>query len=256
MAAVFRVKSAVYPIIFDGLVSVMGRWRRGSFVICVVLFLTGCSAENRTQKALSEPDILSAEREIFAMNTYMTLKAYGEQPEAAFDDAVAEINRLDGIFNSENRESEVYILNNNGSEVLSEDSAALMEKARDLSDSTQGAFDITIYPLMEEWGFTNPKYQVPSDPRIKKLLGTVGNEKIKYEAKEKLAEIPEGVKMDFGGIAKGYTSGRVMDIFRDHNLSGGVVSLGGNVQVMGSKSEHSDWKEISSYIKSDYRISS
>ena len=48
--------------------------------------------------------------------------------------------------------------------------------------------------------------------------------------------------IDFGGIAKGYTSSRLMEIFREYNVSSAMVSLGGNVQVLGTKTDGSDWR--------------
>ena len=50
------------------------------------------------------------------------------------------------------------------------------------------------------------------------------------------------LEIDFGGIAKGYTSGRIMDIFREHGITSGMVSLGGNVQVLGIKTDGSKWR--------------
>ncbi len=54
--------------------------------------------------------------------------------------------------------------------------------------------------------------------------------------------LPKNVKIDFGGIAKGYTSSRIMQIYKKCGVTSGLVSLGGNVQLLGAKPDGSAWK--------------
>lgn len=208
-------------------------------ILLTACFLAGCGAQQTEPPASGESK--SAEREIFAMDTYMTLKTYGAEAEEAAEAAVEEINRLDGLLSAENQESEIYILNENGSEILSEETAQLIERAKELNRSTGGAFDITVYPLMTEWGFNTGKYKVPKKNRIKQLLTYVDSSRIEYDKNNQLAALPEHVKVDLGGIAKGYTSSRIMDIYKEYGLTGGMVSLGGNVQTYGGKPEGGSW---------------
>lgn len=65
---------------------------------------------------------------------------------------------------------------------------------------------------------------------------------IQYKPSECLLTLPEGVEIDLGGIAKGYTSGRIMAIFEKYGIQSGIVSLGGNVQLYGTKADGSPWK--------------
>lgn len=208
-------------------------------IVFVSCLLAGCGTQQTESPAASE--VKSAEQEIFAMDTYMTLKTYGAEAEEALEEAVEEINRLDQLLSAENKESEIYILNENGSEILSEDTAELIERAKELNQSTGGVFDITVYPLMTEWGFNTGKYKVPEKKRIKQLLAYVDSSRIEYDKNNQLAVIPEHVKVDLGGIAKGYTSSRIMDIYKEYGLIGGMVSLGGNVQTYGVKPEGDSW---------------
>ena len=94
---------------------------------------------------------------------------------------------------------------------------------------------------MREWGFTNQKYKVPPKEKLEKLLKNVGTSKIEYDGQKHFISLPEGMEIDFGGIAKGYTSQRVMEIFQRNHVDGGIVSLGGNVQTYGEKPDHSDF---------------
>lgn len=205
-------------------------------IALVSINIAGCGkSEEKKESTL-------AKRELFAMDTYMTLSAYGEKSEAALEEAVAEIERLDSLLSTGDSQSEVYIVNENGSEILSEDTAAIIEKSLELYESTEGNFDITIYPLMVEWGFSTENYKVPEEERIKELIKNVGAKSIEYDKKEKFLSLPEKVQIDFGGIAKGYTSDKIMDIFERYEIESGMVSLGGNVQLYGNKTDGSLWK--------------
>ena len=198
----------------------------------VAVLLCGCEENNNKN---NQEKVDSETRDVFAMDTYMTLTAYGKDAKTAIDEAVKEIERLDYMFSVGNEESEVSILNENGAEIISQETSYLFEKSNEIYDKTEGKFDITVYPLMVEWGFTNQKYKVPNQAKIDELLKYVGASKIEYNKSSKLICVPEGVKIDFGGIAKGYTSQRIVEIFKKYNLVGGVVSLGGNVQTCGLK---------------------
>ena len=202
------------------------------FLLCIAM-LTACQNSDENKKV---------SKDIFAMDTYMTVTAYGKNAENAVDKAVDEINRLDKLFSTGNNESEIAILNESGSEILSEETFSLVEKSCELYKSTAGAFNIAVYPLMKEWGFTNEKYNIPDDKTIKKLLKYIDVSKIEYDANTRQVVLPQNYEIDLGGIAKGYTSARLMQIFKKYGLSGGIVSLGGNVQTYGYKSENKKWK--------------
>ena len=148
-------------------------------------------------------------RDIFAMDTYMTVTAYGEHASEAVDKAETEIKRLDGMLSTGNENSEVYKLNQNGEAVVSDDTAYLYERSEKIYKQTKGVFDISIYPVMDAWGFTTENYRIPAEDELSALLKNVDASKIQYDKKTKKITLPKNVKIDFGGIAKGYTSSRL-----------------------------------------------
>ena len=200
------------------------------------------SAEESTSSSSSDADA-SSSRDIFAMDTYMTVTAYGPNAETAVDQAKQEIERLDALLSTGAETSEVAQINANGGGTLSEDTTYLLERSLDLYDSTNGVFDIAIYPLMDAWGFTTGNYTVPSDETIENLLPlTDANDIIYDKDKLSISFAKDGMKIDFGGIAKGYTSGRIADIYRECGVTSGLINLGGNVQVVGTKTDGSNWR--------------
>ncbi|MDO4313424.1 MAG: FAD:protein FMN transferase [Eubacteriales bacterium] len=208
-------------------------------VIAVCMMIVGCG-DNSEKK---EPDNASAEKELFAMDTYMTVTAYGENAQEAVDRAADEIERLDTLLSTGNDESETAQLNQNGGGELSEEAGYLVERSMELYQKTDGIFDIAIYPIMEAWGFTTQNYRVPSEEELAELLRLTDASKVTYntDSREITFDL-DGMKIDFGGIAKGYTSSRIMDIYRDCGIESGIVNLGGNVQVLGTKTDGSDWR--------------
>lgn len=182
--------------------------------------------------------------DVFAMDTYMTLTAYGENAQEAVEAGIAEIQRLDDLLSTGKDTSEVAQINANGGGVLSEDTDYLVKRALDIYQSTNGAFDISIYPVMQLWGFTTGNFAVPSESDLAAKLALVDAGKIilSEENGQTSISFPEGMEIDLGGIAKGYTSGRVMDVMKSYGIKSAVINLGGNAHVLGNKTDGSQWK--------------
>lgn len=235
----------------------MDRKKLGVLLLAGSCLLMGCSRQtnrlaegNEAVNEWSEREgtevetteaIVNYSKDIFAMDTYMTLTAYGEEAKAAVEAAEAEINRIEQLVSTGIDTSEIAKLNQEGVADVSKDTAYLIQRSLELNDSTEGAFDITIYPLMVEWGFTDQNYQVPKQERIQELLEQVDSSAVERD-EDRVSLHKEEMEIDLGGIAKGYTSARIMEIFKEYGIKSGVVSLGGNVQVLGTKTDGSDWR--------------
>ena len=204
--------------------------------ITAMTVLSSCAnKENAVKGQLDQ-----STQEIFAMDTYMSLTAYGSNSEEAVNKAVQEINRLDAMFSVGNADSDVTKINENGSGEVSEETAFIMNRAMQVSEKTNGAFDITIYPLMELWGFTTKNYRVPESSEIAEALKGVSYTNVSVKGQQ--VALTGGSSIDLGGIAKGYTSSRVIQIMKDCGIEHAIVNLGGNVQVLGTKTDGSDWR--------------
>ena len=107
---------------------------------------------------------------VFAMDTYMTLLAYGDQAEKAVLAAAKEIHKLDDMLSTGISTSEICRINAAGSGEISGDVETLIDKSLELYDKTDGLFNIAIYPVMKVWGFPTQEYRVPSSAEIEKAL--------------------------------------------------------------------------------------
>ena len=182
----------------------------------------------------------SCTKQLFAMDTVMSFTAYGPKAEKAVNAAMKEIERLDALLSTGNEASEIAQLNAAGSFLVSEDTLKLLEESERVWQSTGGLFDVTIYPLMQLWGFPTGEYQVPTQEEISSTLSLVDAARI--QIKDAQVTLGEGQQVDLGGIAKGYASDRVMELYRTYGVTSGMVSLGGNIETLGTKPDGSSWK--------------
>ena len=198
--------------------------------------------------ACGETAAESETRTVYAMDTVMNLTVYGENAAAALESAEKELHTLDEAVLSRTAEgSELYALNASNGETVEcgadDILPALIETALTISDATDGAFDPTLAPVLDAWGFTKDEHRVPSADELKELLSHTGCGKV---ALEKTADgwtvtLLDGAQLDLGGIAKGYAAGRVRTILREAGVTSAIISLGGNVAAVGKKPDGSAW---------------
>lgn len=210
-------------------------------VLAAGLLLGGCGTDAVPSSSSSETDAQSSQsQELYAMDTVMTLTAYVPQAKKALNDAADEIERLDALWSISSSDGDIARLNTDKQATLSDDTIALLKRAQEISASTGGLFACTIEPVMEAWGFTNGNYTVPDDATLQSLLAHVDDTQIAIDGNT--VTIPADVKVDLGGIAKGFTSDRVMELFSADGVTSGIISLGGNVQTLGTKPDGSLWR--------------
>ena len=195
-----------------------------SLLLISVLFLSGCSVN---------PETLSFE----SMDTFMQVSLYGDKKTA---EAVQnEILRLEALFNANDPNSKVSELNQSGF-VEDEDVFKVLEGALKVSQSTDGALDPSVYPLVEEWGFISRDFHIPDKSTIDELLQHVDYTQIALNFNR--TYIPEKMKLDLGAVAKGYAADRAKEILAEKEVKSAILNLGGTVAAVGTKPDGSDWK--------------
>lgn len=203
--------------------------------LCLLAALAGCG-ESKAQ-----------EKQIFSMDTVMTLTAYGKNADAGLDSAVGVINSMDTMFDPENENSDVYAVNHAKGQptVVHGQVAEMLKTATTVYSRSDGALDLAIYPLVKAWGFVDGQYTVPSGDTISALLGDIDFSKVKLtdfaDAGDYLVTVPDGMELTFGAVAKGCASNYAIAALRAAGVTSAIVSLGGNVQTLGTKPDGSDW---------------
>ena len=116
----------------------------------------------------------------------------------------------------------------------------LFHKSLRVYRDSGGYFDITVGPLSELWGISTKAYRVPSPEEVAKTLDLVGLEKIKEEG-GRLSPQP-GMKLDWGGIAKGWGVDLAARAMREMGIARGFINCGGDLYCWGTNPENKPWK--------------
>ncbi|MBR1383237.1 MAG: FAD:protein FMN transferase [Ruminococcus sp.] len=199
--------------------------------LLLAILLAGCGASNDEKHTKS----------VFAMDTYITLTSYGGT-DKALEAASDKLTELESLWSVTDSGSEIYKANHSGGSTVtfSDETAELVCFALDMYKKTDGALDISIYPLLAEWGFTTSDYHVPSQDRIDSLLKAVDAKRVDISGNS--ITVPNGMMIDLGSVAKGRAADLAADVLKDKGITSALLDLGGNIRTIGTKPDGSLWK--------------
>ena len=164
------------------------------------------------------------EKPLFAMDTYCTLKIKGS--DETVERLVKCIEKADADFDAYNENSKVYKLNQSGG-TTDKELVALSELLLMYSEKTDGAFDFSMKKLSDVWGFETDKPKVPD----KIDFSSFGYDKVSVQnGKVTLS----GTEVDFGGVAKGYVTDKLVEILEQDGVEEALLDLGGNIYAKGT----------------------
>lgn len=176
------------------------------------------------------------------LGTICTITLYDQSTESEFTAAFNRIDEIEHLMSIHLDDSELAAINNASglhSVVVSDETFTVIKLALEIAELSDGAFDPTIGPLVQLWDIAGAN-NLPSDEEIQALLPLVGYKHVVINEEEKSVYLPmKGMVLDLGGIAKGWAADEVARVLNGHK---GIVNLGGNVLVMGSKPDSSPWK--------------
>ena len=183
-------------------------------VISILFILCSCQGAGR-----------SVTRQTFALDTVINITTE-EKDSDKISEAFNLCNKYEKIFSRTNPESKLYLLNSGSSE-LTEDIEKVLSFSLDISRLTNGAFDITVAPLVDLWNIKERKTP-PTANEIESALSAIGYEDIT------LTPINlNGKTIDMGAVAKGYIADKLAEYFREKGVEKAIIDLGGNVVLIG-----------------------
>lgn len=178
--------------------------------------------------------------DFFAMDTIMSITAYGDGAEDGVKSAARRITELERLLSVTDENSELYALSHGGTSSVSPETAELISFALDVADKTGGALDPTVYPVLCAWGFTTGENRVPAPEELSALLENVGHERVRVDGDT--ITLGEGMMLDLGAVAKGYAGDETERILCENGVTSALINLGGNIQLLGTKPDGSDWR--------------
>jgi thiamine biosynthesis lipoprotein len=185
-----------------------------------------------------------------AMGTEFTVAAYGRDAkhlDEVANEVFREIDRLDAQMSNYKPESEISALNRaaaRGAVIVEPALFALIQDSLRCSRETDGAFDITVGPLMQAWGFFRGQGRVPSRAELAKVLERVGYRHVRLDTERREVRFDHpGVELDLGGIAKGYAVDRAVEILRENGVTAALVSSGtSSLYALGAPPGERGWR--------------
>ena len=200
--------------------------------VCTALSVTGCGSQKTSYQ-------------FEAMDTFMTIDVCWS-PRGNFlplDEMIREIDDQLSTTNADGSDNYVFQINQKGEAVTFGELTRFVNETLALCEDTGGALDVTVYPVVEEWGFISGDHKIPSEERLAQLLPLVDHSKVKTSEFSVWTE-NKGMKLDFGAVAKGYAADKVIKSLKDEqaNCEYALLNLGGTVAAYGKKPEGGEWK--------------
>lgn len=203
------------------------------FLLAGLLLLTGSGCA---------PDSAEHTESAYIMNTLVRITLPEDTPAAAYQAAFAEMARLEGLFSAQRPDSEIAKLNQaRALSPLDPDTLDLLSVSLDYIRLTGGAFNPCMGALTELWGISGETPQVPGADEIDQALALCDPQALSLDG-QGAAFQAAGVKLDLGAIAKGYAADRAARVLREQGITRGVISMGGNVVVLGEKQTDTPWR--------------
>jgi len=174
------------------------------------------------------------------MGTELFVEVIGpdsEVLESALDAAIAEVRRIEDLM-TDWRASPLMDLNaaaGKGPQPASEEILRIVRQSQEIHEYTEGAFDITFAAIGRLWDFKKQPPRIPSPEAIAAALPFVDASKLRVDLDAGTLEIPAGMAIGLGGIAKGYAVDRAMQVIMDRGIRHAMVNAGGDLKALGRK---------------------
>ena len=195
-------------------------------------------------------DTLRLESSVVAMGSAYSVAVYGDdrtRMEGAVDAAFEEVRRLDQMLSNYKPESELSELNRLAAErpvQVTPELFDLLSACAEYSRESDGAFDITVGPLMKVWGFYKGTGRLPHRAEIRGALERVGYRNIVLDAANRTVRFAQpGVELDPGGIGKGYAVDRMIEVLKQYGIHTALVSASGSsIYGLGAPPGEKGWR--------------
>ncbi len=203
------------------------------FILTFVLAMPLCSCNTLKLYKLSDT--------YFIMDTPCTITAGGKdklQLEKAIKDAFDKVYEVESYTDYHLPSSDISKVNSAKADdavTVSDDTINILQIALDICEKSNGAFDITIAPLKDIWGFKEEVHTIPTDNDISTALSLVDYKNIHIDAENKTVTKKNYLtKIDLGGCAKGYAADKALEILKEHNIEYALIDFGGNILTYGN----------------------
>ena len=184
----------------------------------------------------------------FMMDTIINLRIYDKTDEGIINKAMDRLREIENRMSATIENSDISLINKNAGikpVQVHDDVYYVLQVAKHYASLSDGAYDPTIGPLVELWNVNDEEIErnsIPSEEEIKKALELVDYNDLELMEDNYVYLKREGMKLDLGGIAKGYAADEVKRIFKEYGVRSAIIDLGGNIYAVGDKGEGEPWR--------------
>ena len=180
------------------------------------------------------------------MDTIMHLTAYGPNASKAIEAAFNRVDEIEKIASRSISTSDVNKINEAaGKEYVQvhPEIIKIIKTSVEYSKISNGAFDITVSPLIKLWGIGTTDERIPADSEIKERVALVGYNNISInDADNSVKLMKAGMAIDLGGVAKGFTADEIIKVFKKYDVNSAIINLGGSsIYTLGEKPDKTLW---------------
>ena len=203
--------------------------------ILLIISMVSCSKEDE-----------KVDKYATKMDTIMHLTAYGPNANKAIEAAFNRVDEIEKMASSSINTSDVNKINEAaGKEYVNvhPEIIKIIKTSIEYSKISNGAFDITVSPLIKLWGIGTPDERIPTDYEIKEKVALVGYNNISInDADSSVKLMKEGMAIDLGGVAKGFTADEIIKVLKEYNVNSAIINLGGSsIYTLGEKPDKTLW---------------
>lgn len=190
---------------------------------------------------------VTASKSLFAMGTFFEITATGPNSNQAISDAFEEIKRIESLTSNQSRTGPAKVNRTAGSQPVkvAPELMTILKQVAALYHGLSGSFDPTVGPLVDIWGF-NPdgRPNLPEPAEINRILPLVGFDRVILDEKEGTVFLPDkGMKLDLGGIAKGYAVDRAYLSLKKSGIRSALINGGSSsIRTLGNRADGSPWR--------------
>ena len=190
-------------------------------------------------------DEYNYEKTFTALGTINTITAYGKKGKDAIEAAYNRVLEIEDRMSAFKDGSDVMKINQSSGiepKKINADTFNLLSRSLEFSNSSKGAFDITIRPVTSLWGVGKKLNYIPEKEEIHDVLPLVNYRELLLDKENCTAYLKrKGQAIDLGGIAKGYAADEVKRILLQYRIKDALINLGGNIVVLGNNPEGQPW---------------
>lgn len=175
------------------------------------------------------------------MGSYVTITAAGRDAGPAIDSAFVRLEDINRRFNFRDPASPLHAFNLRDEPFADREIAAVIRAALDVGEAGGGAFDITVQPLVELWGFYSEGRAVPDSATVESVRALTGRDRVVVKG-DSVGKLVPGLRLDLGGIAKGQALAEAARVLREAGVGSALVDAGGDVYALGRRQDGGEWR--------------